>query len=102
MRRLAILATLLPLAALAHGDAAWIMQEPHFKDRAGLHCCGPADCSAVPAGTVVRVIDGWRVVATGRVFRDGDPDLYDSIDHRIWLCHRSAHDRCLFVPVSGV
>ena len=102
MRRLAILAALLPLAALAHGDAAWISSEPRYVDRNKIHCCGPADCSAAPAGAVVRVIDGWRVVATGRMFRDGDPDLYDSIDHRIWLCHRGGDDRCLFVPISGV
>ena len=101
MRRLAILAALLPFAALAHGDAAWISSEPRYVDRNKIHCCGVADCAATPAGAVVRVRDGWRVIATGRVFRDGDPDLYASVDARIWLCHRQGSDRCLFIPAEG-
>jgi hypothetical protein len=96
---------MMPLAIallLAHGDASWIMAEPKYRDAAGIHCCGPSDCAAVPNVTVIRVRDGWRVVATGRVFRDDDPDLYISIDERTWLCNRQGVDRCLFVPGAGV
>ena len=31
-------------AALAHGDAGWIMAEPRYVDRDGVYCCGPSDC----------------------------------------------------------
>jgi hypothetical protein len=27
-------------AALAHGDAGWIMAEPRYVDRDGVYCCG--------------------------------------------------------------
>ena len=102
MRGLAILAALLPLAALAHGDAAWISSEPRYVDRNKIHCCGVADCRKVERSAVTRILEGWRLVDTGRVFRDGDPDLYDSIDDDIWLCRREGTDRCLFVPALGV
>ena len=100
--RLSIAAALwFPAVALAHGSADWIMAEPRYRDAAGIHCCGPQDCAVAPPGTVVQTLDGWRVNATGRLFRDGDRDLYDSIDGQIWLCHRDGRDRCLFVPVAG-
>ena len=101
MRTLTLGLLLLATQAHAHGDAAWIAAEPRYKDRAGLHCCGLTDCAVAPRDAVVRLLDGWRVVATGRVFRDGDPDLYVSIDERIWLCTRAGSDRCLFVPGAG-
>ena len=102
MRKLlAPLAVMAPLVALAHDDASWIMVEPSYRDAAGIHCCSPSDCAVAPPGAVTRTLDGWRVNATGRLFRDGDRDLYDSIDGQIWLCHRDGRDRCMFVPVAG-
>jgi len=101
MRAIAALAVLVPFAALAHSDAFWIMQEPRYRDAQGIHCCGPQDCAVAPPGTVVQTLDGWRVVATGRLFRHDDRDLYDSIDSQVWLCHRDGRDRCLFTPVAG-
>ena len=101
MRPLLAAALLAATQAFAHGSADWIQADPRYKDRAGLHCCGVNDCAATPRDAVVRLLDGWRVVATGRVFRDGDPDLYDSNDERIWLCTRAGSDRCLFVPGAG-
>lgn len=92
---------LVATSALAHGDASWIMQEPRYRDALGIHCCGPKDCAVAPAGTVTQTLDGWRVNATGRLFRHDDPDRYDSIDGQVWLCHRDGKDRCLFVPVAG-
>ena len=92
-----MIAALLALL-LAHSDAAWIQANPRYRDAAGVHCCGPSDCAAAPPGSVSRIADGWKVNATGRVFRDGDPDLYPSTDHQFWLCNRAGSDRCLFVP----
>jgi hypothetical protein len=84
--------------ALAHDDAEWIMQEPRYRDASGIHCCGPKDCGVAPKDSVIRVRDGWKVVATDRVFHDRDPDLYVSKDEQIWLCNRHGLDRCLFTP----
>ena len=82
----------------AHSEAGWIQNNPNYRDRQGIHCCSPHDCAVAPHGAVSRVVDGWKVNATGRVFRDGDPDLYPSTDHQFWLCNRAGSDRCLFVP----
>ena len=89
------------LLLLAHGDASWIQENPAYKDRVGVHCCGLGDCAVAPKGAVVRVRDGWKVLATERVFHDDDRDLYVSKDEQIWLCNRQGVDRCLFTPGAG-
>ena len=44
-----------PQMARAHGDAAWIMQDPGYRTANGSHCCGPTDCERVPDGEVVEM-----------------------------------------------
>lgn len=50
---LAIGAMLAPVHA--HGDAEWIMKDPRYVDGAGVHCCGPTDCSRAEPGEIRRV-----------------------------------------------
>lgn len=104
---LAILVSFAAAPALAHGDAAWIMDNPQT-----LHCCGPHDCEPLPEGAVKETTDGFEIVATGEVIHWAEGRIYTSIDERYWWCHypeRHPDDggddavavprtRCLFVP----
>ena len=100
---LALLAVLLPSLALAHGDASWIMQEPRFVMKSGVHCCGPTDCGRLPRGAVILTKDGYVVLRTGQVFPREAKDRYDSIDESYWSCQRApdAPVHCLFTPSLG-
>lgn len=84
-------------SAWAHGDAAWIMENPQT-----LHCCGPHDCEALPDGAVKEVKDGFQIVATGEVIHWAEGRLYTSVDEQYWWCHYPSEGelrtRCLFVP----
>ena len=93
-------------AALAHGDAAWIMAEPRYVDRAGVHCCGPADCRREHAAKFRETQAGIEIV-TGA----GDvvlmpralvgQGLYPSIDDDWWVCIRAGVVRCVFKPSTA-
>lgn len=105
---LLLLAFALPAAALAqqlaHGDAAWIQAEERFKDEAGVHCCGPIDCSRAPEGAIVEQ-DGRIVIReSGQVFTYRQAGSYISIDGSWWWCVRGIPPtvKCVFRPQGGV
>lgn len=80
-----VLAAMSAGAALAHGDAAWIMANPRYVDRDGVHCCGPSDCRReqatkfreTPAGIEVVTGAGDIVLMPRALVGQG---LYPSID----------------------
>lgn len=86
-------------AQIAHGDAQWIANEPKFS-----YCCGIDDCHVAADSEVVPIKDGWYLPSTGQTFREGDPDLHVSRDHRPWWCKPPSWNgwvKCLFVPGRG-
>ncbi|MBM4071734.1 MAG: hypothetical protein FJ271_22830 [Planctomycetes bacterium] len=95
---LAALLLLAPISALAHGDAAWIRDNPKTA-----WCCNEKDCGIAPADAITRVDGGWQVIRTGQVIRDGDPSIYPSPDLHIWWCRWPDPNnvRCLFIPPAG-
>jgi len=94
------------IAALAHGDAAWIMENPRYVDRDGVHCCGPSDCRREHATKFRETAAGVEIV-TGA----GDvvlmpralvgQGLYPSTDDDWWVCIRGGVVRCVFKPTTG-
>lgn len=100
------LAALSASAALAHGDAAWIMENPRYVDRDGVHCCGPSDCRRehatkfreTPAGIEIVTGDGDVVLMPRALVGQG---LYPSIDDHWWVCIRGGVVRCVFKPSTG-
>jgi len=89
--------------AKSHNDASWIMQEPRFVMKSGVHCCGPTDCQRLPKGAVSLTKDGYVVLRTGQLFPREDSVRYDSIDEDYWSCQRSPESpvHCLFTPSLG-
>jgi hypothetical protein len=100
MRALVVLLLLaVPGLALAHGDAEWIM-----RDSRTAYCCGVSDCAKEPAGAVLPVREGYRILDTGQLFRFGDPHLHPSQDGDYWTCRPQSMEgavKCLFVPLMG-
>ena len=94
------------VAALAHGDAAWIMANPRYVDREGVHCCGPSDCRRehaakvreTPAGIEIVTGAGDVVLMPRALVGQG---LYPSVDDDWWVCVRSGVVRCVFKPTDG-
>jgi len=92
--------------AHAHGDAAWIMAEPRYVDRDGVHCCGPSDCRRehatkfreTPAGVEIVTGAGDVVLMPRHLVGQG---LYPSIDDDWWVCIRGGVVRCVFKPTTG-
>ena len=81
----------------AHGEAAWIMEDPAYVTGAGSHCCGPGDCERAPDGEVVEMGPGeWMVKSTHQVFRQNDKGVYPSKRGSYWWCRRGARVVCLF------
>ena len=103
---LTILAVWQCTAALAHGDAGWIMANPRYVDRDGVHCCGPSDCrreqatkfTETPAG--IEILTGAGVVVLMPRHLVGQW-LYPSIDEDWWVCIRGGVVRCVFKPTTG-
>ena len=93
-------------AALAHGDAAWIMANPRYVDRDGVHCCGPSDCRRehatkfreTPAGIEIVTGAGDVVLMPRALVGRG---LYPSTDDDWWICVRGGVVRCVFKPSTG-
>lgn len=82
--------------AAAHDDAFWIEQNPVTK-----HCCGPNDCHRDEAGIFELLPDGgWRHKPSGRVYRRGNADVYDSRDEEVWWCQPPTSNvpQCVFLP----
>ena len=87
-------------AALAHGDASWIMEDPKTRN-----CCGPDDCRRMADDEVIADRGGWTVVATGEHVVGITTKLRDSIDNHFWICRNYGPNgpgtgelRCLLVP----
>jgi len=101
-----VLAAMSAGVALAHGDAGWIMAEPRYVDRAGVHCCGPADCRRehatkfreTPAGIEIVTGAGDVVLMPRSLVGQG---LYPSIDDDWWVCIRGEIVRCVFKPATA-
>jgi len=101
-----VLAAMSAGAALAHGDAAWIMANPRYVDRDGVHCCGPSDCRRehatkfreTPAGIEIVTGAGDVVLMPRHLVGQG---LYPSIDDDWWVCIRGGVVRCVFKPSTG-
>lgn len=91
-----------PQMARAHGDAAWIMQDPGYRTANGSHCCGPTDCERVPDGEVVEMAPGqWVVRSTRQVLNQSDKGVYPSKQGSFWWCRRGARVVCLFYDAGG-
>lgn len=103
---LLVMAALSAGAAMAHGDASWIMAEPRYVDRDGVHCCGPSDCRRehaakfreTPAGVEIVTGAGDVVLMPRALVGQG---LYPSIDDDWWVCVRGGVVRCVFKPTTG-
>ena len=101
-----VLALTAASAALAHGDAAWIMANPRYVDRDGVHCCGPSDCRRehatkfreTPPGIEIVTGAGDVVLMPRALVGQG---LYPSIDDDWWVCIRGGVVRCVFKPSTG-
>jgi hypothetical protein len=84
---------LLPVAAAAHGEFAWIMSNP-----ATWHCCGPDDCRPLEPGELTS--EGGRFFISGVAVPDGA--VYPSRDPagRSWGCFSDpptmTQPRCAF------
>lgn len=88
-------------AAIAHGDASWIMQ-----DKATEHCCGPEDCRPLEPFEVTRKDGVWLV--NGMIVPPYNIFPSKAADGRFWGCFYLNYDsvppaetgpRCLFVPM---
>jgi hypothetical protein len=108
MRKSACVLFFLLLASgpsLAHEDAAWIMQNPAYKDQNGTHCCGPSDCKReratdfreAPEGIYVTTASGELLMPRSLVGRG----LYPSINDDWWICAREGVVKCVFKPTTG-
>lgn len=84
----------------AHGDAEWIMRGLYRDLQSGELCCGPEDCSVVPARDVVETDAGWRILSSGEYIPRGEAQR--SRDGDFWRCQRAdGSRRCWFYPVPG-
>lgn len=84
------------VAAHAHGDADWIQANPEYRDRAGIHCCGPADCRPAAPGEIARIEGGWLHVPTKTKIMDAERGTYQSIRAVPYVCVRGGELKCLF------
>ena len=101
-----LLAAMSAGAAMAHGDASWIMANPRYVDRDGVHCCGPSDCRREHAAKFRETPAGIEIVTgAGDVFLMPrhlvGQGLYPSIDDNWWVCVRGGVVRCVFKPTTG-
>ena len=93
---------LLPATAFAHDGYEWIMQEPRYVDRIGIHCCS-TDC--FPADPARFYEDGGGIIFDGNerlshqergIYWSREPDPPAS--QRWWVCRRHNKLRCIFRP----
>lgn len=92
-----------PMAGLAHDDAAWIAQQ-NLKSRVGETCCGTNDCTAIDPKDVSESPGGYII---GRSFGGDELVPYSeampfSIDGRLWICRKpDGSRRCVFNRPPG-
>lgn len=88
--------------AWAHGEAAWIMENPAYVRPSGAHCCSPVDCARLSDDDVEAVTPGeWRIRSTGQTFRQGDKGVYPAIRPGYWGCKPGAEYVCFFFDGGG-
>jgi hypothetical protein len=86
----------------AHGEAAWIMEDPSYVTGAGAHCCGPNDCERAPDGAVLETAPGeWLVQSTHQVFKQDQKGVYPSKKGAFWWCRRGSRVVCLFYDAGS-
>ena len=100
------------VVALAHGDAAWIMADRRYVDKANIHCCGPTDCKRVPCAMLLEDRDGiefegQRLLRRERgIYWSAEPNPPDG-SQDCWACARPTGMggppvlKCLFRPQAG-
>ena len=87
--------------ALSHPGWQWIMDEPKFVDRVGIHCCS-TDCFPAEAGSF-REDEGGISFEGQRLLRR-EPGIYWSQEphppssQRWWVCRRYGKVKCIFRP----
>jgi hypothetical protein len=93
---------LAPASAFAHDGYEWIMNEPRYVDRVGIHCCS-TDC--FPAAAARFSEDGGGIVFDGteRLSLQERGIYWSSEPHppqaqRWWVCRRQNKLRCIFRP----
>jgi hypothetical protein len=69
-------------------------------------CCNERDCLPHPRSDLERLLDGWRVKATGQVFQDGASGIYPNFAPHlgeVFICHieNTPRARCIFVLPEG-
>jgi hypothetical protein len=93
---------LAPATAFAHDGYEWIMHEPRYVDRVGIHCCS-TDC--VPAEAARFNEDGDGIIFDGAerlshrergIYWSREPNPPES--QRWWVCRRHNKLRCIFRP----
>ena len=100
-----ILMTSLTRPAGAHDAAGWIMREPRYVDRGGVHCCGPADCHPISPADLYEDQDG--VAWGGQRLKHGERGIYwvaepdPPAEMRPWVCVRHGRLRCVFRRQPG-
>jgi hypothetical protein len=87
-------------AAKAHDGYEWIMNEPRYVDRVGIHCCS-TDCRPVPASEVTE--HGGGVTWNGQTLKWSERGIYRSAaptdaPQRFWVCVRGKLT-CIFRPM---
>jgi hypothetical protein len=91
-----------PIAALGHGDAAWI-QNGNYRNLSGAneHCCGINDCHKILRSDVQSRPGGYYVVSLGLLVPYNQAQV--SEDDTFWVCVRpDGVMRCFFSPSQGV
>jgi hypothetical protein len=102
MKRLALLLVLLvvPAAVLAHGEAAWVMENPDTA-----WCCSPGrDCNPIEARRVHSDGTYWWVDGLDGKLKEDDRGFYwGTPDGKPWACQTpgTTNLRCLFIPAPG-
>jgi hypothetical protein len=88
-------------AAHAHDGYEWIMNEPRYVDRTGVHCCS-RDCAPVDPALLLEVEDG--IIYRGNekllyrergIYRSEEPG---GGPQRWWVCRRHNKAKCIFRP----
>jgi hypothetical protein len=94
----------LAAAGPAFAHDLWIAEKGYRDPVTGSHCCGVADCEALPDGSVVETRGGYSVAFTGEVIPFNR--VLPSADSRFWRCRfldgpKAGRTRCLFAPGPG-
>ena len=101
MRWSVVLWMVLASPAWAHGDAAWIANNPTYRDARGASCCGVNDCYVARPGEIIESEEGWLHVPTKTRVSRLTRGIYPSTDQQTWICVRGRALRCVF-PGAGL